>query len=284
VPHGLGPCGRLPRRALADRDGADQLAAALWQALAPGAWLGRCVGSAAARQPGPHGAGRTGSGRCSRGSSAWSGRRESPPAASRRSALVTNTIPAWPPPPRATSALGPTWTAWPRGSPVGSLSARWARYRWRPPLRASTRDPSTTPVPAQAITRQESPAATPRLISSRSAADNEPAGRRRGGCLTPPLCNTKARTEGPGLPIRRAISRSDSPRRHRAQSSSCSWTDSPRTAPITSSADIPVSAEAIQPPIENAVATGTANRQLFRTQRLTAVSRSTRDSFSGLRT
>jgi hypothetical protein len=54
----------------------------------------------------------TGSGRWSRGRSACSGRRDSSPAASRRSARVTNTIPAWPPPPHATSALGPTCTAW----------------------------------------------------------------------------------------------------------------------------------------------------------------------------
>jgi hypothetical protein len=35
------------------------------------------------------------------------------------------------------------------------------------------------------------------------------------------------RTEGPRLPSRRAIGRSDSPCRYRRQSSSCSWTDSP---------------------------------------------------------
>ena len=44
----------------------------------------------------------------------------------------------------------------------------------------------------------------------------------------PPVCNTKARTDGPRLPNRRAISRSDSPCRQRAQTSSCSWTDNPQ--------------------------------------------------------
>jgi hypothetical protein len=41
-------------------------------------------------------------------------------------------------------------------------------------------------------------------------------------------CRTKACTEGPRLPSPRAISRSDSPCRHRRQSSSWSWTDSPQ--------------------------------------------------------
>jgi hypothetical protein len=46
--------------------------------------------------------------------------------------------------------------------------------------------------------------------------------------LHPPLWTTKARTDGPRFPSRRAISHSDSPRRHRAHTSSCSAADSPQ--------------------------------------------------------
>jgi hypothetical protein len=46
--------------------------------------------------------------------------------------------------------------------------------------------------------------------------------------LPPPVWSTNARTDGPRLPNRRAISRTDSPCRHRAQISTCSAADSPQ--------------------------------------------------------
>jgi hypothetical protein len=52
--------------------------------------------------------------------------------------------------------------------------------------------------------RRESPAARPREISSRSANSKAGAARRGSGHGTPPVCNTKAGTDGPRLPSRRA--------------------------------------------------------------------------------
>ena len=99
----------------------------------------------------------------------------------------------------------------------------------RPPFLASSRDTVDGARPSRAaICRHGSPAATPRLISSRSAMLRH-RGARRGGCrCTPPVWNTNARTDGPRLPSRRAISRSDSPCRQRAHTSSCSAADSPQ--------------------------------------------------------
>jgi ABC-2 family transporter protein len=59
--------------------------------------------------------------------------------------------------------------------------------------------------------RRDLPAATPRLISSRSAMFSHRTLRRGGCCCSPPVCRTDARTDGPRLPSRRAIRRSDSP-------------------------------------------------------------------------
>jgi hypothetical protein len=135
-----------------------------------------------------------------------------------------------------------------------AASARWARYRERPPLRASSRDTVEGARPSRrAIARLELPAATPRLISSRSATVSEWAARCGGRCWTPPVCNTNPRIEGPRLPICRAISRSDWPCRHRAHSSSCSWTDSPQDRTHHLRRRLTVSAEAMQPPLETAV-------------------------------
>jgi hypothetical protein len=106
-------------------------------------------------------------------------------------------------------------------------------------LRATSRDTVDGARPSRrAIMRQESPAAGPREISSRSANSKALAARRGGRHCTPPDCNTKARTDGPRLPSRRAISRSDSPRRHRCHTSSCSTADSPHERMTTSSHQI----------------------------------------------
>jgi hypothetical protein len=106
-------------------------------------------------------------------------------------------------------------------------------------LRATSRDTVDGARPSRwAITRQELPAARPREISSGSANSKALAARRDGGLCTPPVCNTKARTDGPRLPSRRAISRSDSPRRHRRHTSSCSTADSPHERMTTSSHQI----------------------------------------------
>jgi hypothetical protein len=62
--------------------------------------------------------------------------------------------------------------------------------------------------------------------------------------------STKARTDGPRLPSRRAISRSDSPPRHRAQTSSCSATDSPQDRTHHLHRRPICHAEVMQPPLE----------------------------------
>jgi hypothetical protein len=139
-----------------------------------------------------------------------------------------------------------------------AMSARWAQSRWRPPLRASSRDTVDDARPRRtAITRQASPAATPRLISSRSAADNEWAGRRRGGCLTPPLCNPTGPHRGPAL----AHPASDQPQRRplpppRPELLLFLDRQSPGPHPSPPTADAPVSAEAMQPPIATATGFG----------------------------
>jgi hypothetical protein len=77
--------------------------------------------------------------------------------------------------------------------------------------------------------------------------------RRGGCCCTPPVWSTKARTDGPRLPSRRAISRSDSPRRHRAHTSCCSAADSPQDRTHHLHPRYTRHAEAMQPPIETRV-------------------------------
>jgi hypothetical protein len=164
------PAGRLGGP-LADRDGVQELAAAMGPGACPvgSAWPDRCADNAAGRGAAPNGAGRTGSGRWSRRRRAWSGSRGTPPEASPLAAPVTSTLSAWPPPPHGAAAQPPAWPAW---------------------------------------------------VAM--------AARSGGRCCMPPACNAEARIEGPRLPIRRAISRSDSPCRQRRQSSSCPWTDSPQ--------------------------------------------------------
>jgi hypothetical protein len=54
------------------------------------------------------------------------------------------------------------------------------------------------------------------------------------------------------LPSRRAIRRSDSPRRHRRQTRPALLLTAPRTAPTTSTLASPVNAEVMQPPLETA--------------------------------
>ncbi len=76
-----------------------------------------------------------------------------------------------------------------------AVSATNARYMRRPPLRASSRLIVDGARPSRrASSRQLSPVATPRLISSRSARVSCRLLRRRGGQRTPPVDATKPRT------------------------------------------------------------------------------------------
>jgi hypothetical protein len=148
--------------------------------------------------------------------------------------------PAWPPPKPAAAARPPAWPPWAAGpaetprrqrpgldSDVGHRCGQLPRHRRR-----------RSPQPGRDL--------PVRLAGGYAAADlfafghgQTPQGAARWVLLHPPVWGTKARTDGPRLPSRRAISRSDSPRRHRAQTSSCSAADSPQD-PTTSTADIPV--------------------------------------------
>jgi hypothetical protein len=93
-------------------------------------------------------------------------------------------------------------------------------------LRATSRDPVLGARPIRtAMARQDSPAATPRETSSRSAAPSWPAARRRGGSRRPPVRIRNRRTFAMWVPKWRAITRSASPRRYRAQISSCAAGD-----------------------------------------------------------
>jgi hypothetical protein len=178
----------------------------------------------------------------------------------KRSAAATTAAPAWPPPlsgpsrrrrrvPPASAAQNLPSSCWSRGCGRCGYGRRFG------PAPAT---PLTGARPSRAaICRHGSPAATPRLISSRSAMlrhrDARPAGCR----CTPPAWSTNAQTDGPRLPSRRAISRSDSPCRHRAHTSSCSAADSPQDRTHHPHADAPVSAEVMQPPLEASVVSAT---------------------------
>ncbi len=102
-------------------------------------------------------------------------------------------------------------------------SARWARYRLRPPLRVNSRDIVDAARPNRpAITRNDSPAATPREISSRSTSDSCRSDRVRGAGRTPPTSSNNLRIDDPFLPSRRAIDRVGSPAFRRSHTSAIS--------------------------------------------------------------
>ena len=102
-------------------------------------------------------------------------------------------------------------------------SARWARYPSRPPLRASSRLTVEGARPNRdAITRSDSPAATPLEISSRSVSERWRSARRRGAGRTPPASSNNRRIDDPFLPKRRAIDRVNSPALRRSHTSAIS--------------------------------------------------------------
>jgi hypothetical protein len=126
----------------------------------------------------------------------------------------------------------------------------------------STVEPGRVIAPDRPVQRGQSPA--PLAEQASRSAMLRHRGARRGGCrCTPPVWSTKARIDGLRLPRRRAISRSDSPCRHRAHTSSCSAADSPQTAPTTSTADLSVSAEVVQPSIETSFVSGQVVRAVL---------------------
>jgi hypothetical protein len=132
-----------------------------------------------------------------------------------------------------------------------AASARWARYRRRPPLRASSRDTVDGARPSRrAIARQESPVATPRLISSRSAAVNDRAAHCGGRCCMPLVCNTKARIEGHACPSGGQSAAATHLAASAARAPLALGPTVPRIAPTTSTADAPDTAEAMQPSLE----------------------------------
>jgi hypothetical protein len=87
-----------------------------------------------------------------------------------------------------------------------ACSARSARY-WRgPPLRLISRLIVDGARPSRrAMHRTDSPAATPREISSRSSSDNRAGDTHRVFGLIPPALRMNSATVGPAQPIARPI-------------------------------------------------------------------------------
>jgi hypothetical protein len=131
-----------------------------------------------------------------------------------------------------------------------------ARYCATPPFRATPRDAVDGARPSRAATaRPDSPAASARDTSPRSAAVGWPPARRRGGSRRPPVRARKRRTCATPRPQCRAMGRSDSPARPRAQISSCSTAvNPPGTGPsiahLRSSRQLPARwcADRLRPP------------------------------------
>ena len=117
-------------------------------------------------------------------------------------------------------------------------------------MRASSRDTVDGARPSRAAScRHESPAATPRLISSRSAMLSDRGARLGGWCCMPPVCSTNARTDGTPC---RAGGRSAAATHLAAtgpRPRPAPLLTVPRLVPTTSSADAPVNAEVMQHPL-----------------------------------
>jgi len=119
-------------------------------------------------------------------------------------------------------------------------SARAARYRWRPPWRATSRlmlDGARWSRPA--ILRSEAPSASPREISSRSLIVSTRGERRRTAGTYPPLEATTPWIEPGCLPSARPISLSDSPA-STATTALASARGSTPAVPAAPSAHLPV--------------------------------------------
>ncbi len=109
-----------------------------------------------------------------------------------------------------------------RDRPHAARSARCARYRLRSPLPAISRLIVDTARPSRlAMVRSESPAATPREISSRSVNDKSRSERRRRADAPHRHPQTTANRR-PALPNRRAIDRVSSPASRRSYTSAIS--------------------------------------------------------------
>ena len=88
-----------------------------------------------------------------------------------------------------------------RDRPHAARSARCARHRLRSPLPATSRLIVDTARPSRlAMVRSESPAATPREISSRSVNDKSRSERRRRAGRTPPTSSNNRRIDDPPFP------------------------------------------------------------------------------------
>jgi len=108
----------------------------------------------------------------------------------------------------------------PHGRCHARSSARAARYLVLPPCRATSRLIVDAARPERAaISRSETPSASPREISSRSVGDSDRGDRRRGVGTYPPLDATTPWIDPGCLPKARPMSLSDSPAFQRAHSS-----------------------------------------------------------------
>jgi hypothetical protein len=141
-----------------------------------------------------------------------------------RSAKATSEPPACPPPSARNAKLVASLHTWGRRACChAARSARCARYRSRPSLRATSRlIVHTARHSRPAMTRSDSPPATPRKISSRSCSDRCRTDRFQGAGRTPPASSNNRRIDDPFLPSRRAIDRVGSPACRRSHNSAIS--------------------------------------------------------------
>ena len=107
-------------------------------------------------------------------------------------------------------------------------SARAARYFLRPPFLVTSRlTVEGGPSSREAIARMLRPLASPREISSRSRSDSEVSRRFLLAGEMPPVAARTPKIEAACFPSVLPISLSDSPRRHRFQSSFFCFSESP---------------------------------------------------------
>src|SRR5215203_2034003 len=120
-------------------------------------------------------------------------------------------------------------------------SAFWARYLLRPPLRFTSLHTVEAQRPSRAaIVRRDSPAASPREISSRSDGVSAHPRRRRSGGEIPPVTSSIPWTEPGGFCSARAMSLMDSPALHRFHNSFLPAADNPPGRPILATCAPPV--------------------------------------------
>ena len=151
-----------------------------------------------------------------------------------------------------------------------ALSAAAARYLDRPPLPKTSRLTVDGARPrAAAIIRNDSPAASPREISSRSSSDSRTSQRRFGAGLIPPLRCNRSRTVDGLTRICRAKTFTAWPERHRTQTSSTS-TGVSLNGLLTATTPFAPTQEVLRRPIETTGKTGWLGGMRLRRQ-LTAV-------------